>query len=112
MFIRFNGVGGITVDHAMTFLEKYQQVEAVLREDIRKLDEVPVITNLMEKGGGDKIEIGWECFNGKFQNKIDCSTVQDERVMRFIVGHRKDDRQKVETQRRARERGGVESSMT
>lgn len=31
----------------------------MLGEDNGKLDRVPVIANFMEKGGGEKTEIGW-----------------------------------------------------
>lgn len=49
------------VTMAMTFSEKkcYQQVEAVLKEGNGKVDSVLIITNFVEKGGGDKTEIGW-----------------------------------------------------
>lgn len=49
-------------------------------------------------------------FSGKFQSKTDCSTVKEERVLNFIVGSRKDDR-RVNAQRRAGGRGGVEASL-
>lgn len=61
MVITFNGGGaGITSDHGNDIFWKkcYQQVEAVLKEDNGKVDSVLIITNFVEKGGGNKTEIG------------------------------------------------------
>ena len=76
----------------------------MLGEDNGELDCVPVTANVMEKGGGDKTEIGCVFFSRKFQSKTDCSTAKEERVLNFIVDSRKDNG-RVNAQRRAGEQG-------